>query len=77
MVACAPPVSEPASFPARQASMMSNTWALLVKDTVTAQQLGCLELAEEDLSLCSFVCPSKHDFGPILRENLDIIEKEG
>ncbi len=51
--------------------------ALLVKDTVTAQQLGCLELAEEDLSLCSFVCPSKHDFGPILRENLDIIEKEG
>jgi Na+-transporting NADH:ubiquinone oxidoreductase subunit A len=32
--------------------------ALLVKDTDTAQQLGCLELAEEDLALCTFVCPA-------------------
>jgi Na+-transporting NADH:ubiquinone oxidoreductase subunit A len=51
--------------------------ALLVKDTVVAQQLGCLELVEEDLSLCSFVCPSKYDYGPVLRANLDTIEKEG
>jgi Na+-transporting NADH:ubiquinone oxidoreductase subunit A len=51
--------------------------ALLVGDTDTAQQLGCLELDEEDLALCSFVCPGKHDFGPILRENLERIEKEG
>ncbi|MDG1462611.1 MAG: Na(+)-translocating NADH-quinone reductase subunit A [Gammaproteobacteria bacterium] len=51
--------------------------ALLVKDTVMAQQLGCLELVEEDMSLCSFVCPSKYDYGPILRENLELIEKEG
>lgn len=51
--------------------------ALLVKDTVTAQQLGCLELDEEDLALCSFVCPSKYDYGPVLRANLDLIEKEG
>ena len=51
--------------------------ALLVKDTVAAQQLGCLELHEEDLALCSFVCPSKYDYGPVLRANLTLIEKEG
>jgi Na+-transporting NADH:ubiquinone oxidoreductase subunit A len=51
--------------------------ALLVKDTVSAQELGCLELHEEDLALCSFVCPSKYDYGPVLRANLNLIEKEG
>jgi len=51
--------------------------ALLVGDTDAAQALGCLELDEEDLALCSFVCPSKHDFGPVLRENLERIWKEG
>ncbi len=51
--------------------------ALLVQDTDTAQALGCLELDEEDLALCSFVCPSKYNFGPELRNNLDQIEKEG
>jgi len=51
--------------------------ALLTKDTDLAQALGCLELDEEDLALCTFVCPSKYEFGPILRENLIQIEKEG
>ncbi|MEM1411199.1 MAG: NADH:ubiquinone reductase (Na(+)-transporting) subunit A, partial [Pseudomonadota bacterium] len=51
--------------------------ALVVRDTVRAQALGCLELHEEDLALCSFVCPSKYDYGPILRANLKQIEKEG
>ena len=51
--------------------------SLIVGDTETAQALGCLELEEEDLALCSFVCPGKHDFGPILRENLDHILREG
>jgi Na+-transporting NADH:ubiquinone oxidoreductase subunit A len=51
--------------------------ALIVGDTDVAQQLGCLELDEEDLALCSFVCPGKHDYGPILRDNLERIEKEG
>ena len=50
---------------------------LLVKDTDAAQQLGCLELVEEDLSLCSFVDPGKHDFGPVLRSTLTQIEVEG
>ena len=51
--------------------------SLLVRDTDTAQALGCLELDEEDLALCSFVCPGKYDFGPVLRSNLEHIEKEG
>lgn len=51
--------------------------ALLVKDTDRAQALGCLELDEEDLALCSFVCPAKNDYGVALRINLQQIEKEG
>lgn len=49
--------------------------ALLVDDTETAEALGCLELDEEDLALCSFVDTGKHDFGPILRRNLHAIWK--
>lgn len=51
--------------------------ALIVGDTVQAQALGCLELDEEDLGLCTFVCPGKYDYGTILRENLTRIEVEG
>ncbi|SCA57480.1 Na(+)-translocating NADH-quinone reductase subunit A [Candidatus Terasakiella magnetica] len=51
--------------------------ALLVMDTDSAQALGALELDEEDLSLCSFVCHSKYNYGEALRENLTKIEKEG
>jgi Na+-transporting NADH:ubiquinone oxidoreductase subunit A len=51
--------------------------ALLVGDAESAMELGCLELAEEDLALCTFVCPSKYNYGPLLRTLLDQIEKEG
>lgn len=51
--------------------------ALAVKDVEEAEQLGALELDEEDLALCTFSCPSKLEYGPMLRENLTIIEKEG
>ena len=51
--------------------------ALVSNDLETALELGCLELDEEDLSLCTFVAPGKVDFGEILRKNLTIIEKEG
>ena len=50
---------------------------LIVGDTDGAQALGCLELDEEDLALCSFVCPGKYEYGSILRQVLDKIEKEG
>ena len=51
--------------------------ALLVNDIEGAQQLGCLELDEEDLALCTFVCPSKAEYGPLLRGVLTSIEQEG
>ncbi len=51
--------------------------ALIVGDTEMAQALGALELDEEDLALCSYVCPGKYEYGPILRDNLTRIEKEG
>jgi len=51
--------------------------ALIVGDTEVAQKLGCLELDEEDLALCTYVCAGKYEYGPILRNNLTRIEKEG
>jgi Na+-transporting NADH:ubiquinone oxidoreductase subunit A len=51
--------------------------SLIVGDSDKAQALGCLELDEEDLALCAFVCPGKYNYGPLLREVLTRIEKEG
>jgi Na+-transporting NADH:ubiquinone oxidoreductase subunit A len=51
--------------------------SLIVRDTESAQQLGCLELDEEDLALCSFVCNGKYNYGPHLRKALDEIEANG
>ena len=51
--------------------------SLIVNDIEMSQSLGALELDEEDLALCSFVCPGKYDYGPILRDNLTKIETEG
>ena len=51
--------------------------ALLVGDLEKAEELGCLELDEEDLDLCSFVCPGKVEYGPLLRQVLSNIEKDG
>ncbi|ADD68785.1 NADH:ubiquinone oxidoreductase, subunit A [Denitrovibrio acetiphilus DSM 12809] len=51
--------------------------ALIVGDLETAEKLGCLELSEEDLSLCTYVCPGKIDYAPIIRDVLTTIEKEG
>ncbi|HDH0829959.1 TPA: Na(+)-translocating NADH-quinone reductase subunit A [Klebsiella oxytoca] len=50
---------------------------LLAGDTDSAQALGCLELDEEDLALCTYVCPGKYEYGPALRSVLTQIEQEG
>lgn len=50
---------------------------LLSGDTDGAQTLGALELDEEDLALCTYVCPGKYDYGPVLRDVLTQIEAEG
>ena len=51
--------------------------SLAAGDTDQAQDLGCLELVEEDLALCNYVCSGKNDYGVMLREALTTIEKEG
>jgi len=51
--------------------------ALATDDLEQAEALGCLELDEEDLALCTFVCPGKGEYGQMLRRNLTTIEKEG
>ena len=50
--------------------------ALLMKNDERAEALGALELDEEDLALCTFVCPGKAEYGPLLRAALSRIEKE-
>ncbi|MGL5947703.1 MAG: Na(+)-translocating NADH-quinone reductase subunit A [Aeromonas sp.] len=50
---------------------------LVAGDLESAQALGALELDEEDLALCTFVCPGKTEYGPLLRECLTKIELEG
>ena len=51
--------------------------AIVTEDTELAQSLGVLELDEEDLALCTYSCPSKYDYGLILRNILEKIEKDG
>jgi Na+-transporting NADH:ubiquinone oxidoreductase subunit A len=50
---------------------------LMSQRTDMAVNLGALELDEEDLALCTFVDPCKNEYGPVLRQNLELIQKEG
>ncbi len=51
--------------------------SLLIPNPERAEELGALELIEEDLALCSFVSPEKAEFGSLLRNILTTLEKEG
>jgi Na+-transporting NADH:ubiquinone oxidoreductase subunit A len=44
--------------------------ALLIGDADRAVELGCLDLAEEDLALVAYACPGKLDYGAALRATL-------
>jgi hypothetical protein len=50
--------------------------ALVVGDLESARSLGALELEEEDLALCSFLCPSGIDYGALLRRALERLEAD-
>ncbi|HMS04133.1 MAG TPA: hypothetical protein PKE51_14210, partial [Gemmatimonadaceae bacterium] len=50
--------------------------AIQLGDAEWAEQLGVLELDEEDVALCSYVCPGKADYGTALRRLLDSIAAE-
>ncbi len=51
--------------------------AVISGDIEEAERLGILECDEEDFALCSFACPSKTDVGAIIRQGLDVIDREG
>ncbi|MBO8416375.1 MAG: Na(+)-translocating NADH-quinone reductase subunit A [Proteobacteria bacterium] len=51
--------------------------AIDINDSDQAKLLGVLELAEEDVALCTYVCPGKTDYAPQLRRCLTKIEVEG
>ncbi|MEJ2055117.1 MAG: Na(+)-translocating NADH-quinone reductase subunit A [Calditrichaceae bacterium] len=51
--------------------------SILADDIEEMEGLGILELDEEDVALCSYICLSKTNFGQLLRTGLNFIEKEG
>lgn len=51
--------------------------ACIANETEDALAMGILECQPEDFALCTFVCPSKTDFGKIISDTLDLIEQEG
>ena len=51
--------------------------AILAKDIEEMEKLGIWECDDEDFALCSFACPSKIDVGAVIRDGLDLIEREG
>ena len=51
--------------------------AILAKDFEAMENLGIYEVVEEDMALCEFVCTSKIDVQEILKEGLELVEREG
>lgn len=51
--------------------------AILIEDIELMEQLGIYEVAPEDLALCSYICPSKIEFGDIIEKGMQTMEKEG
>lgn len=50
--------------------------AILAEDIDMMENLGIYEIAEEDLALCEFICPSKIEIQSIVRQGLDLVKKE-
>jgi Na+-transporting NADH:ubiquinone oxidoreductase subunit A len=53
------------------------TRACIAGETEDAIAMGILGSEPEDYALCTFICPSKTDFGKIIADTLDLIEQEG
>ena len=50
--------------------------ACLIEDIEMMENLGIYEVSPEDLALCEFVCTSKIEVQSIIRNGLDVIQKE-
>jgi len=51
--------------------------SILAEDIEEMEALGIYEVAEEDFVICEYICPSKTEFQYIIRQGLNLIEKEG
>jgi Na+-transporting NADH:ubiquinone oxidoreductase subunit A len=50
--------------------------AIVAGDLEESVQLGLLDISEEEAALCSYICPSKIEFGVLLRQGLDLYVQE-
>ena len=50
--------------------------SVMINDIDSMEKLGIYEVAPEDFALCEFVCTSKINSQEIVREGLDVIQKE-
>jgi len=51
--------------------------SILAEDIPEMEALGLYEVDVEDLALCAYVDPSKNDINTIVRQGLDLLEREG
>jgi len=51
--------------------------SILAEDIEEMEGLGIYEVIEEDVALCEYVDPSKNEIQQLLRQGLDMIEREG
>ncbi|HEX2968783.1 MAG TPA: Na(+)-translocating NADH-quinone reductase subunit A [Bacteroidales bacterium] len=50
--------------------------AVMAEDIDNMENLGIYEVAEEDLALCEYICPSKIEIQTIIRKGIDLMVKE-
>lgn len=51
--------------------------SIMAEDVEEMIALGLLEVDAEDFALCTYICPSKIDFGEHIQRGLEILENEG
>ncbi len=49
----------------------------MYEDIEEMEQLGIYEVCEDEVALCEYICPSKTEFQTVIRNGLNLIEKEG
>ena len=50
--------------------------SLAIGDLVALRELGIYDLSEEDMSIFSYVCPSKYDYVALFNDCMRMIWKE-
>ena len=50
--------------------------SLAIADLVALRELGIFDLSDEDMGICSYVCPSKYDYVALFNDCMEMIWKE-